>query len=151
MKTQTEYGGLTPKSGTSWLMSYQSTSPQNGTTGKVTGRMTARKESSLQPTKKTARPLTENGFIWVEAQSWSDSKAAKATKHTKMTSNIISAILSLVYLEVGVIAIYLLSKLTGQKERFIVLNVHYLAAYVRGLFPITIGAVLVAFVIWLIG
>ena len=51
-----------------------------------------------------------------------------------MTSNIISAILSLVYLEVGVIAIYLLNKLTGQKERFIVLNVHYLAAYTRGLF-----------------
>ena len=67
-----------------------------------------------------------------------------------MTSNIISAILSFVYLEVGVVVIYLLNKLTGQKERFIVLNVHYLAAYVRGLFPITIGAVLVAFVIWLI-
>ncbi|EGD4776515.1 hypothetical protein [Escherichia coli] len=67
-----------------------------------------------------------------------------------MTSNITSAILDLVFLEVGVIAIYLLSKLTGQKERFIVLNVHYLAAYARGLFPITIGAVLMAFVIWLI-
>ncbi|EEQ3398918.1 hypothetical protein A4V56_000361 [Escherichia coli] len=68
-----------------------------------------------------------------------------------MTSNITSAILDLVFLKVGVIAIYLLSKLTGQKERFIVLNVHYLAAYARGLFPITIGAVLMAFVIWLIG
>ncbi|OSL79480.1 hypothetical protein [Escherichia coli] len=68
-----------------------------------------------------------------------------------MTSNITSAILDLVFLEVGVIAIYLLSKLTGQKESFIVLNVHYLAAYARGLFPITIGAVLMAFVIWLIG
>ncbi|EKA2203899.1 hypothetical protein OJ542_000674 [Escherichia coli] len=68
-----------------------------------------------------------------------------------MTSNITSAILDLVFLEVGVIAIYLLSKLTGQKERFIVLNVHYLAAYARGLFPITIGALLMAFVIWLIG
>ncbi|HBA9706342.1 TPA: hypothetical protein J1460_000225 [Escherichia coli] len=68
-----------------------------------------------------------------------------------MTNNITSAILDLVFLEVGVIAIYLLSKLTGQKERFIVLNVHYLAAYARGLFPITIGAVLMAFVIWLIG
>ncbi|HBP4783280.1 TPA: hypothetical protein L5120_001375 [Escherichia coli] len=68
-----------------------------------------------------------------------------------MTSNITSAILDLVFLEVGVIAIYLLSNLTGQKERFIVLNVHYLAAYARGLFPITIGAVLMAFVIWLIG
>ena len=68
-----------------------------------------------------------------------------------MTSNITSAILDLVFLEVGVIAIYLLSKLTGQKEGFIVLNVHYLAAYARGLFPITIGAVLMAFVIWLIG
>ena len=119
-------------------------------TGKVTGRMTARKESSFQLIKKTARPLTVSEFIQAEVQSWSDSKAAKATKHTKMTSNIISAILNLVFLEVGVIAIYLLNKLTGQKERFIVLNVHYLAAYVRGLFPITIGAVLVAFVIWLI-
>lgn len=68
-----------------------------------------------------------------------------------MTSNITSAILDLVFLEVGVIAIYLLSKLTGKKERFIVLNVHYLATYARGLFPITIGAVLIAFVIWLIG
>ncbi|EDU6381362.1 hypothetical protein OZ488_003228 [Escherichia coli] len=68
-----------------------------------------------------------------------------------MTNNITSAILDLVFLEVGVIAIYLLSKLTGQKKRFIVLNVHYLAAYARGLFPITIGAVLTAFVIWLIG
>ncbi|EFB7613965.1 hypothetical protein ACUYWG_000703 [Escherichia coli] len=67
-----------------------------------------------------------------------------------MTSNIISAILSLVYLEVGVIAIYLLNKLTGQKERFIVLNVHYLAAYTRGLFPTTVGAIFIAFVIWLI-
>lgn len=72
-------------------------------------------------------------------------------KRKKMTSNIISAMLDLVFLEVGVIAIYLLNKLTGQKERFIVLNVHYLAAYARGLFPITIGAVLIAFVIWLIG
>ncbi|CBG88757.1 putative prophage membrane protein [Citrobacter rodentium ICC168] len=35
-------------------------------------------------------------------------------------------------------------------ERYIVLNVHYLAAYTRGLFPTTIGAILIAFVIWLI-
>ncbi|HCO4400422.1 TPA: hypothetical protein N8Q13_004782 [Escherichia coli] len=68
-----------------------------------------------------------------------------------MTSHIISAILDLVFLEVGVIAIYLLSKLTGQKERFIVLNVHYLAAYAKGLFPAAIGAMLIAFVIWFIG
>ncbi len=151
MKTQTEYGGLTPKSGTSWLMSYQSTSPQNGTTGKVTGRMTARKESSLQPTKKTARPLTENGFIWVEAQSWSDSKAAKATKHTKMTNNITNIILTLVLFEVGVVVIWLLRKLTGYEERFMALNVEYITAYARGLFPAAIGAMIMVFVIWFIG
>ena len=68
-----------------------------------------------------------------------------------MTSNIINAVLNIIFLELGVVVIYLLGKLTGQKERFIVLNVHYLAAYARGLFPITIGALLMAFVIWLIG
>ncbi|WP_407906341.1 hypothetical protein [Escherichia coli] len=68
-----------------------------------------------------------------------------------MTSNIISAILSLVYLEVGVIAIYLFRKLMGHEERFIDLNIEYVAAYTKGLFPAAIGAVLIAFVIWLIG
>lgn len=68
-----------------------------------------------------------------------------------MTSNITSAILDLVFLEVGVIAIYLLSKLTGQKERFIELSIEYIAAYTKGLFPAAIGAMFIAFVIWFIG
>ncbi|EES1182128.1 hypothetical protein H0643_004403 [Salmonella enterica] len=68
-----------------------------------------------------------------------------------MTSNIISAILPLVFIEVGVTAIYLFRKLTGHEERFIDLNIEYVAAYAKGLFPAAIGAVLIAFVIWLIG
>ncbi|EEQ6355095.1 hypothetical protein PO596_14565 [Escherichia coli] len=68
-----------------------------------------------------------------------------------MTSNIISAILTLVFIEIGVIAIYLFRKLTGHEERFIDLNIEYVAAYAKGLFPAAIGAVLIAFVIWFIG
>ncbi|HAW5598487.1 hypothetical protein [Escherichia coli] len=67
-----------------------------------------------------------------------------------MTSNIINAVLNIIFLELGVVVIYLLGKLTGQKERFIVLNVHYVAAYSKGLFPIVVGVGLTAFVIWLI-
>ncbi|HGC2606819.1 TPA: hypothetical protein ACIYCM_001833 [Escherichia coli] len=68
-----------------------------------------------------------------------------------MTNNITNIILTLVLFEVGVVVIWLLRKLTGYEERFMALNVEYITAYARGLFPITIGAVLVAFVIWLIG
>ncbi|MXE75937.1 hypothetical protein [Escherichia coli] len=67
-----------------------------------------------------------------------------------MTS-IISAILSIAFVEVGVTAIYLFRKLTGHEERFADLNIEYIAAYAKGLFSAAIGAVLVAFVIWLIG
>ncbi|EFJ2734416.1 hypothetical protein G5H01_001223 [Escherichia coli] len=68
-----------------------------------------------------------------------------------MTSNIISAVLTLVFIEVGVTTIYLFRKLTGHEERFIDLNIEYVAAYAKGLFPAAIGAVLIAFAIWLIG
>ncbi|EFX2138601.1 hypothetical protein EY011_11760 [Shigella flexneri] len=67
-----------------------------------------------------------------------------------MTSHIISAILTLVFIEIGVIAIYFFRKLTRHEERFIDLNIEYVAAYAKGLFPTAIGAVLIAFVIWLI-
>ena len=68
-----------------------------------------------------------------------------------MTSNITSAILTLVFIEIGVIAIYLFRKLTGHEERFIELSIEYIAAYTKGLFPAAIGAMLIAFVIWFIG
>ncbi|WDC12717.1 hypothetical protein PS040_07500 [Escherichia albertii] len=68
-----------------------------------------------------------------------------------MTSNITSAILAIMFIEIGVIAIYLFRKLTGHEERFVDLNIEYIAAYTKGLFPAAIGAVLIAFVIWLIG
>ncbi|EED9892089.1 TPA: hypothetical protein OCB21_001997 [Escherichia coli] len=68
-----------------------------------------------------------------------------------MTSHIISAILTLVFIEIGVIAIYLFRKLTGHEERFIELSIKYIAAYTKGLFPAAIGAMLIAFVIWFIG
>ncbi len=68
-----------------------------------------------------------------------------------MTSNIISAILALVFIEVGITAIYLFRKLTGHEERFIDLNIEYVAAYSKGLFAAAIGAALVTFVIWSIG
>lgn len=64
-----------------------------------------------------------------------------------MTSHIISAILTLVFIEIGVIAIYFFRKLTRHEERFIDLNIEYVAAYAKGLFPTAIGAVLIAFVI----
>ena len=67
-----------------------------------------------------------------------------------MTSHIISAILTLVFIEIGVIEIYLFRKLTGHKERFIELSIEYIA-YTKGLFPAAIGAMLIAFVIWFIG
>ncbi|EMH3368011.1 hypothetical protein V6H21_001852 [Escherichia coli] len=68
-----------------------------------------------------------------------------------MTSHIISAILPLVFIEIGVIAIYLFRKLTGHEERFIELSIEYIAAYTKGLFPAAIGAMFIAFVIWFIG
>ncbi|EEY5946900.1 hypothetical protein H9X47_000099 [Escherichia coli] len=68
-----------------------------------------------------------------------------------MTSHIISAILTLVFIEIGGIEIYLFRKLTGHKERFIELSIEYIAAYTKGLFPAAIGAMLIAFVIWFIG
>ncbi len=68
-----------------------------------------------------------------------------------MSSHIISAILTLVFIEVGVTAIYLFRKLTGHEGRFIDLNIEYVAAYSKGLFAATIGAALVTFVIWIIG
>nr|HEK8121816.1 hypothetical protein [Escherichia coli]HEK8193199.1 hypothetical protein [Escherichia coli]HEK8380698.1 hypothetical protein [Escherichia coli]HEK8506090.1 hypothetical protein [Escherichia coli] len=68
-----------------------------------------------------------------------------------MTSHIISAILTLVFIEIGVIEIYLFRKLTEHKERFIELSIEYIAAYTKGLFPAAIGAMLIAFVIWFIG
>ncbi|EGD8765211.1 hypothetical protein DM405_10495 [Escherichia coli] len=68
-----------------------------------------------------------------------------------MTSHIISAILTLVFIEIGVIEIYLFRKLTRHKERFIELSIEYIAAYTKGLFPAAIGAMLIAFVIWFIG
>lgn len=68
-----------------------------------------------------------------------------------MTSHIISAILTLVFIEIGVIEIYLFRKLTGHEERFIELSIEYIAAYTKGLFPATIGAMFIAFVIWFIG
>lgn len=68
-----------------------------------------------------------------------------------MTSHIISAILTLVFIEIGVIEIHLFRKLTGHKERFIELSIEYIAAYTKGLFPAAIGAMLIAFVIWFIG
>lgn len=66
-----------------------------------------------------------------------------------MTSHIISAILTLVFIEIGVIAIYLFRK--GHEERFIELSIEYIAAYTKGLFPAAIGAMFIAFVIWFIG
>ena len=48
-----------------------------------------------------------------------------------MTSHIISAILTLVFIEIGVIEIYLFRKLTGHKERFIELSIEYIAAYTK--------------------
>ncbi|MGK3397156.1 hypothetical protein ACSLNJ_15435 [Escherichia coli] len=68
-----------------------------------------------------------------------------------MTSHIISAILTLVFIEIGVIAIYLFRKLTGHEERFIELSIEYIAACTKGLFPAAIGAMFIAFVIWFIG
>lgn len=68
-----------------------------------------------------------------------------------MTSHIISAILTLVFIEIGVIEIYLFRKLTGHEERFIELSIEYIAAYTKGLFPAAIGAMFIAFVIWFIG
>ncbi|EFM6100483.1 hypothetical protein HVZ03_20935 [Escherichia fergusonii] len=68
-----------------------------------------------------------------------------------MTSHIINAVISLVFIELGVIAIYLFRKLTGHEERFIDLNIEYIAAYSKGFFPVAIGAVLVAFFVRLIG
>lgn len=68
-----------------------------------------------------------------------------------MTGNIISAILNIAFVEVGVIAIYLFRKLTGHEERFIDLNIEYIAAYAKGLFPAAIGAALMTFVVWFIG
>ncbi|EAC2051756.1 hypothetical protein EIF27_04555 [Escherichia coli] len=68
-----------------------------------------------------------------------------------MTSHIISAILDLVFIEIGVIAIYLFRKLTGHEERFVDLNIEYIAAYTKGLFPAAIGAVLIAFIVHFIG
>lgn len=68
-----------------------------------------------------------------------------------MTSHIISAILTLVFIEIGVIAIYLFRKLTGHEERFIELSIKYIAAYTKGFFPAAIGAMFIAFVIWFIG
>lgn len=56
-----------------------------------------------------------------------------------MTSHIISAILTLVFIEIGVIGIYLFRKLTGHEERFIELSIEYIAAYTKGLFPAAIG------------
>lgn len=48
-----------------------------------------------------------------------------------MTSHIISAILTLVFIEIGVIEIYLFRKLTGHEERFIELSIEYIAAYTK--------------------
>ncbi|HCO6446631.1 TPA: hypothetical protein OBP96_005132, partial [Escherichia coli] len=56
-----------------------------------------------------------------------------------------------VFIEIGVIAIYLFRKLTGHEERFIELSIEYIAAYTKGLFPAAIGAMFIAFVIWFIG
>lgn len=64
-----------------------------------------------------------------------------------MTSHIISAILDLVFIEIGVIAIYLFCKLTGHEERFVDLSIKYIAAYTKGLFPSVIGAVIIAFIV----
>ncbi|MHC6328667.1 hypothetical protein ACYTVZ_00910 [Escherichia coli] len=68
-----------------------------------------------------------------------------------MTSNIISAILTLVFIEIGVIAIYLFRKLTGHKERFIELSIEYIAACTKRAFPGSYWAMFIAFVIWFIG
>ncbi|EIH0320161.1 hypothetical protein FEK48_15485 [Escherichia sp. E2593] len=68
-----------------------------------------------------------------------------------MTSNITSAILAIMFIEIGVIAIYLFRKLTGHEERFVDLNIEYIAAYTKGLFPAAIGAVLIAFIVHFIG
>ncbi|EOQ0844072.1 membrane protein [Escherichia coli O157:H7 str. K4405] len=68
-----------------------------------------------------------------------------------MTRHIISAILAIMFIEIGVIAIYLFRKLTGHEERFIDLNIEYVAAYAKGLFPAAIGAVLIAFIVHFIG
>ncbi|EGO3688118.1 hypothetical protein IS694_000254 [Escherichia coli] len=68
-----------------------------------------------------------------------------------MTSNITSAILDIMFIEIGVIAIYLFRKLTGHEERFVDLNIEYIAAYTKGLFPAAIGAVLIAFIVHFIG
>ncbi|GAB5128015.1 TPA: hypothetical protein ACU8CL_002293 [Escherichia coli] len=58
---------------------------------------------------------------------------------------------ALVFIEIGVIEIYLFRKLTGHEERFIELSIEYIAAYTKGLFPAAIGAMFIAFVIWFIG
>ncbi|EFN4936678.1 hypothetical protein NDX75_002131 [Escherichia coli] len=68
-----------------------------------------------------------------------------------MTNNITNIILTLVLFEVGMVVIYLFRKLTGHEECFIDLNIEYVAAYAKGLFPAAIGAMLIAFVIWFIG
>ena len=64
-----------------------------------------------------------------------------------MVSNIINAILALVFIEVGVAAIYLFRKLTVHDERFVDLSIEFIAAYTKGLFPAAIGSVLIAIVL----
>ncbi|HAY0340050.1 TPA: hypothetical protein JS305_003990 [Escherichia coli] len=68
-----------------------------------------------------------------------------------MTNNITNIILTLVLFEVGVVVIWLFRKLTGHEDRFMALNVEYITAYARGLFPAAIGAMIMVFVIWFIG
>ncbi|EFO1704769.1 TPA: hypothetical protein ACM390_004489 [Escherichia coli] len=68
-----------------------------------------------------------------------------------MTNSITNIILTLVLFEVGVVVIWLFRKLTGHEERFMALNVEYITAYAKGLFPAAIGAMFIAFVIWFIG
>lgn len=68
-----------------------------------------------------------------------------------MTNSITNIILTLVLFEVVVVVIWLFRKLTGHEERFMALNVEYITAYAKGLFPAAIGAMFIAFVIWFIG
>lgn len=68
-----------------------------------------------------------------------------------MTNSITNIILTLVLFEVCVVVIWLFRKLTGHEERFMALNVEYITAYAKGLFPAAIGAMFIAFVIWFIG
>ncbi len=109
-----------------------------------------RKKRKFSPANKEDCQTVKGKQVYSpEFQNWSNSKTTSPAKHENDQQYHQCRFEHYIH-ELGVVVIYLLGKLTGQKERFIVLNVHYVAAYSKGLFPIVVGAGLTAFVIWLI-